>query len=244
VGGGKYNRARGEYSAVAGGGGANAADSNYAGASYSTISGGSRNDAQGAYSMIPGGYDNYTGGNYCFAAGNRAKSIHTGCFVWGDASPVDISSVGNNLFMARATGGVRFYTNSVLTNGAILAPGGGAWSTFSDSTKKANVRLVDSKEILKKLESLPIKQWSYESQDPSIEHIGPMAQDFWNVFQLGECDTMISTIDPDGVALAAIQELAKQNDEKDNKIADLEARVKQLEAAILQFGLLNKEDKH
>ena len=43
--------------------------------------------------------------------------------------------------------------------------------------------------------------------------IGPIAQDFKAAFKLGENDTTISTIDPDGVALSAIQglyQLAKQ----------------------------------
>jgi hypothetical protein len=69
---------------------------------------------------------------------------------------------------------------------------------------------------------LPIKQWSYKSQDASIEHIGPMAQDFWNAFHLGEDCLGISTIDPDGIALAAIQELAKRLASVENRLADSE----------------------
>ena len=84
--------------------------------------------------------------------------------------------------------------------------------------------------LLEKVVRTPIKQWSYSSPDPSIEHIGPMAQDFWNAFHLGDDSLSISTIDPSGIALAAIQELAKRNEE-------LEARVKYLESAVLQLGL-------
>ncbi len=62
-------------------------------------------------------------------------------------------------------------------------------------------------------------------------------------FHLGERQLRISTIDPDGIALAALQELAKQNEQKDTKMDDLETRVKQLKAAILQFGNLIKADK-
>jgi hypothetical protein len=39
-----------------------------------------------------------------------------------------------------------------------------------------------------------------------------MAQDFYRLFHLGLNDTSISTIDPAGVALVGVQELAKQND--------------------------------
>ncbi len=57
-----------------------------------------------------------------------------------------------------------------------------------------------------------------------MKHIGPMAQDFYSAFHVGESDTTISTLDPDGVALASIQELAKRN-------AALEAEVAELKAA-------------
>lgn len=43
------------------------------------------------------------------------------------------------------------------------------------------------------------------SQDASVQHMGPMAQDFHAAFGLGDDDTRITTVDPDGVALAAIQ---------------------------------------
>lgn len=74
------------------------------------------------------------------------------------------------------------------------------------------------------------------SQSEDIQHIGPMAQDFHAAFSVGDDERTISTIDPDGVALAAIQELAKLSQQKDAKIADLESRIRLLEEAILQFG--------
>jgi hypothetical protein len=76
-------------------------------------------------------------------------------------------------------------------------------------------------------------QWSYKAQDPSIEHIGPMAQDFWKQFHVGDSDTTISTIDPSGIALAAIQELAKKAKETDElkaEVAELQAAVQSLQA--------------
>ena len=90
------------------------------------------------------------------------------------------------------------------------------------------------------MRSLPIKQWRYKAQDAlglSVEHIGPMAQDFWSAFHIGDDSLGISTIDPAGVALAAIQELAKQKDAEiaalraktDAEIATLRTRVEALE---------------
>jgi trimeric autotransporter adhesin len=54
-------------------------------------------------------------------------------------------------------------------------------------------------------------RWSYKTQGPSIRHMGPTAQDFSRAFGLGEDDRHITTIDADGVALAAIQGLYRQN---------------------------------
>ena len=50
---------------------------------------------------------------------------------------------------------------------------------------------------------MSIATWNWKSQDASIRHMGPMAQDFHAAFGLGETDKGISTMDADGVALAA-----------------------------------------
>jgi hypothetical protein len=75
---------------------------------------------------------------------------------------------------------------------------------------------------------MPIKQWSYQSQDPSIEHIGPMAQDFWRLFHIGDDSLSISTIDPGGIALAAIQELAKRCDHLEQQNITLQRQIQSL----------------
>jgi hypothetical protein len=57
-----------------------------------------------------------------------------------------------------------------------------------------------------------------------------MAQDFYAAFALGASDTTISSIDPDGVALAAIQELYKQNQELKAELSELRAQMQTLAA--------------
>ena len=61
--------------------------------------------------------------------------------------------------------------------------------------------------MLDRLLALPISTWNLKSQDPSIRHMGAMAQDFRAAFGLGHSEVGINTIDADGVALAAIQGL-------------------------------------
>ena len=63
---------------------------------------------------------------------------------------------------------------------------------------------------MNKIDTLPITRWNYKSENSSIKHIGPVAQDFYAIFGLGNDNTSISTIDPAGVALLGIQALSKQ----------------------------------
>ena len=114
---------------------------------------------------------------------------------------------------------------------------------LSDRDAKANFAPVDGRKLLERLTAISIETWNYKAQDASIRHIGPMAQDFHEAFGVGEDERHITTIDADGVALAAIQglyEIVKEKDaeiselraEKDARIAALEARLGALEAIV------------
>jgi len=117
----------------------------------------------------------------------------------------------------RASGGVRIVAGYYFDTDGFrqpfinqIFPGGGSWVAHSDRNAKTNLMNVDERDILARLASIPIQTWSYKTQDPSIRHIGPMAQDFYEAFAVGETKTGIATVDADGVALAAIQGLNKQ----------------------------------
>ncbi len=238
VGGGSSNAANGDWSFVGGGllniaNGVNASISggnvNFASGDYTSIMGGSNNTASGYIATVAGGSSNVAQGTASFAAGTRAKALHTGTFVWGDSSPFnDVASTAANQFVARASGGVTFFTSYDLSTGVTAAPGGGSWSSASDRNIKANFSLVDSSDVLKRLAQIPISTWNYKAQDTAIRHIGPMAQDFAAAFGVGEDDTHISTIDAEGVSLAAIQGLYQMVQDKDRRIAQLETDVAQL----------------
>ena len=83
--------------------------------------------------------------------------------------------------------------------------------------------------VLELVVEIPVSTWNYKEQSDSIRHMGPMAQDFYAAFGLGLGETTIDTIDPDGVALAAIQGLHTLVQEKDAEIADLRVRLERLE---------------
>jgi len=98
------------------------------------------------------------------------------------------------------------------SSGAHLSAAG-SWTNASDVNLKENFKSVDGEELLDKVEALNITQWNYKNESDDVKHIGPTAQDFKRVFGVGVNDQTISTIDPSGIALAAIQELTRQNRE-------------------------------
>jgi hypothetical protein len=117
----------------------------------------------------------------------------------------------------------------VMSNGARLTSGG-AWTNSSDRNAKTAFEPVDGRQVLQAVAALPISAWQYRSES-GARHIGPMAQDFRATFGLGSDDVSISTVDADGVALAAIQGLKAENDDLRAQNTALAARLDRLEQA-------------
>ena len=250
VGGGYHNQASGAYATV-GGGSLNTANN-----SYTTVSGGFQNNASGTYATVPGGYHNEAGGAYSFAAGRRAKTSRSGCFVWGDSTNADVSCNAVNRTIFRSTGGFYIYTNSSLSSGTFLSPGGHSWNVISDRATKEHLTPVDGQALLQQLAAMPVWEYNLKSQDPAIRHIGPVAQDFYAAFGYGESNRAINVEDALGVAFASIQELHRQNQDlraenaalrqqveaQQRQLKALEARVAALEQAgplgMQQSGIL------
>ncbi len=249
VGGGRSNRAGG-FAATVAGGRANTADgsqatigggeNNFASGANATVGGGGFNSAGGADSTVVGGRANVALGTSSLAAGRRAQAAHNGAFVWADGSDFDFPSTAANQFSVRATGGSRFVSSVDGSGSPIagveLAPGGGSWSSLSDEASKRAIDPVSGRSVLRELASIPISTWSYRAQDESIRHIGPMAQDFYRAFGVGESRRRISSVDADGVALAAIKGLSarlrverRRRHEQERRLDRLEARLAALE---------------
>ena len=204
VGGGLSNWAYGRASVIGGGYG------NAAAGAFSSIAGGLFNRTDGDFATVAGGEQNEAAGKNSFAAGSYAKANQDGCFVFGDFLSGPVTCNTANAFVVRARGGFFFFTSGLSDGnyaGAYLAPGSNAWSTVSDRDAKERIRHVDAVDALQRLAAIPISTWNWKSQDPAIRHMGPMAQDFYAAFGLGEDEKRINTVDADGVALAAIQGL-------------------------------------
>jgi trimeric autotransporter adhesin len=244
VAGGEQNQALNSDATVSGG------TLNVATAFASSIGGGQSNNATGIASTVAGGANNVANGDYSFAAGRRAKTqsaggspiAHTGAFAFADSSNFDFNTTAANEFAARVTGGVRFVTaiDGIGTPiaGVSVAAGAGTWSSLSDRAAKQDLVSVDSQQVLAKLAAMPVYTWRYRSESSGALHMGPTAQDFHTAFGLGNSDKTITTVDADGVALAAIQGLYRLMQEQDavlarqsNEFADLNDRLSKLEHA-------------
>ena len=243
IGGGRNTTASGPYSVISGGvsntaigessviGGGN---NNTASVIYSVISGGGTNVASGIGGVVPGGFFNAANGYTSFAAGYRAKALHDGAFVWADDTEADFASTADNQFNVRAAGGVRIFSNGAATLGVSLAANGTSWGVLSDQNAKKNFHAVDGRVVLEQLAAVPVQRWNYKAEpDDAVPHLGPMAQAFKAAFYPGRDDKIITTLEFDGVELAAIQGLNEKLKEKDAEIAEMKQRLTRLESLLL-----------
>lgn len=110
--------------------------------------------------------------------------------------------------------------------------GGSAVSPPSDRALKDDFATIDAHEILHRLSALPVTSWSYKT-DPSVRHIGPMAQDFFAAFEVGADDRHIHMIDSSGVAIAAIQALHELSQQQASELSELRAELAELKQGAL-----------
>lgn len=90
---------------------------------------------------------------------------------------------------------------------------------MSDPRVKCNVREANQDEVLRKLELLRVPHWEYVGDGPGDgTHLGPMADQFKQLFNLGNSATTINVIDALGVCMASIKALS-------SKVKDLETEL-------------------
>ena len=116
---------------------------------------------------------------------------------------------------------------------------GGTLIQASSREIKNNFVELNNSDILNKIDQLPITQWSYIKDQGKVKHIGPVAEDFYKAFRLGDTAKGISSVDTAGVALAAIKALNRKVTEKDSEIAALRNEMAELKQAVAQ--LIKKE---
>lgn len=181
------------------------------------------------------GENNVASGAASVAMGYHAHTnARQGSFVFGDRATIDTIRAGvNHSASWRVSGGFRIFTSSNLSTGMTFQSGAsvsnwgqsnaviststgaylstsGVWTNVSDVNKKHRFEEISYDDVLEKLRKLPITSWSYKADAANTKHIGPMAQDFYAAFRLGNDNRSIGTVDADGVALAGIKALEER----------------------------------
>lgn len=187
------------------------------------------------------GLQNSASGQFSVAIGKNARTANRqGSVVFGDGcasfSSDSVYPTANNQFVVRGCGGVKMFTNQGLTAGVELAAGGSGWSAVSDRNRKENFLVLDGEEILGRLRAVPVTSWNYRSQDHSIRHLGPMAQDFHAAFGLGESNLLINSVDIDGVNMAAVKAVADRTDVLREQVRVLSEENAQMRRLIAEMG--------
>ena len=201
---------------------------------YSNITG-DYNVAIGSYAGVSNSATNLTNTT---AIGYSAEVGFSNMMMFGNS---DVKDWGFGNATPSVGQALKVGTNATNGNGAYLTEGG-TWTNTSDKNLKEDFQNQDPQLILDKINSLEITKWKYKGTNNEY-HIGPIAQDFYKLFNTGLDDKSISTIDPSGVALLGIQALSaksekieKENEELHNEINMIKAELDELKAMIQGSG--------
>ena len=199
--------------------------------------------ASGKYSVALGDNTTASGENSTALGLSASTNGKKGSFVYGDASSFAVvSATADNQFVVRAQN-IWLGTNNSVTNtagrfletstGAYLTTGG-TWTNSSSRSLKTNFAMVNPRDVLQKVLQLPIQTWNYKAEDARVQHIGAISQDFHGLFGFGDSVETISTVDADGVALAAIQGLHEELKDRDAKLEQQQQQLGQLKQQLKQ----------
>jgi len=152
--------------------------------------------------------------------GNIGIGYQAGVNLTGGNNNIYIGNVGGTAGGGSATESGTIRIGTAGTHTGIALAGDvycSAINIISDRNAKERFTPVNARAVLDKVARLPITEWQYKSQTATqsdIRHIGPMAQDFHEAFSVGHDAQHITTVDADGVALAAIQGLNEKLEER------------------------------
>lgn len=204
---------------------------------------------------LASGYSNSTGFNNTFlgthtdASGSNfinASAIGHGAVVCASNSMVfgDGNVVSWGFGTCPIAGNAIEVGNSPFNGNGASLTAGGVWTNGSSRNFKERFTTLDGADILSKISGLNVNGWYYKGTNEF--HIGPIAEEFYATFNTGnqsnpsQTEKYISSVDPAGVALIGIKELAKQNEilskqneEQTTRIKALEEKLERLEKLLV-----------
>ena len=195
------------------------------------------------------GYKAFSAGDYSIALGHQATTCsaqpvsqsclgtsYKGSFVWGDESADDgyVKSQADNEFRIRAKGGVRLRVSNA-SSGNTPGAGGNigcdltsavpSWTCASSRDVKEHFEGVDGEVVLSRIRGLPLSTFSYIGDTSNTRHMGPVAEDFYAAFSLGDSNKSINAQNMAGVSLAAVKALEERTSQLQRENDALKAQV-------------------
>lgn len=108
-----------------------------------------------------------------------------------------------------------------------------------DVARMKEVSVVDGREILQQLERVAVERWvDGSTQSVQSPHLSPRVKDFKTAFYPGRDENVLTTLEVDGVTLAAIKGMHGLMKEKDEEARRLQARVQGLEAQVAELRMM------
>ena len=183
------------------------------------------------FKIIPGAPTNSlclsSSGNIGFGIKNALAGLHV--------LKAGLSGSDHLILLQNTVNNVTADTFKVDGNGNLTASG--TISHGSSRAIKKEITDVDPDDILRRLLRMDVYTWQYKT-DENITHLGPMAEDFHAMFNLGVDDKHIAPGDMAGVTFAAIQALNEKIETKDLTIEILEKEIEEMAERISRLESL------
>lgn len=196
-----------------------------------------------AYNVMIGAQGgNIIDGNLNFLTGKGTINGVSGCFLASDNSTGNMTITTAQSYTTRYSGGYALFSSSgaVPTTGVILAPGSSSWASVCDRNKKENLVLLNSSDIMDRISQLPLYKYNYIGNPSQCKNMGPMAQDWHDLFPCEQCTRETEIVEPDG-SITIEKKTGPAKDQLSIEtmdligsllacVQDLNARVKELES--------------
>ncbi|MCP4631375.1 MAG: hypothetical protein GY855_00505 [candidate division Zixibacteria bacterium] len=201
---------------------------------YCAVLSGRNNSADGDRNVILGGADNTINGSaqYSLVFGKNVRNNDQNTLMFYDALTWGKLGLNRDADDGGVSYPIHVGTTSANGNGAYLSYGG-TWVNTSSREFKENFQPLDGDQLLTVISNMQIDSWNYKDSDE--KHIGPVAEDFVEAFDVGTVredgnreNKYIAAGDVAGVALAGVKELVKIIEQQNAKIEQLERQVAEL----------------
>lgn len=165
---------------------------------------------------------------------NEITYLSTGIYYKNGAWVHNGAGTTNALLGISGSTGGRWYASNNSTGSWNVASNVQLWNTAGVLTApssfhlKENFVAIDTNSLLQKIDQLEISRWNYKSEGASVTHIGPISEDFWQLFKTGDSDKSIALVDESGVALAGIKALLEKINIQDQRIEKLQKEITEI----------------